>query len=193
MSVSLGKGGRVSLSKEEPGLSKVMVGLGWTERTTGGVEFDLDASAVGCDSRQRAVNDQFFVFYNNLTSPDGAIASAGDDRAGGTGEDDNETITIDLTRLDPRVESIPVIVSIYDADRRGQNFGQVRRAYIRIVNEESGREIARYDLAEDLSAETAAVFGTVYKRDGEWRFTAVGQGYSNGLAGVIADFGIQGE
>lgn len=189
MSVSLAKGGNVSLSKEAPNLTAVSVGLGWDVRSTTGADYDLDASALAISANRRVVNDSFFVFYNNLRSPDGAIEHTGDNRTG-EGEGDDEAITVDLKALSPDVDSIIFPVTIHEADTHGQSFGQVHGAFIRVVNRADGRELARYDLSEDASTETAMVFGEIYRRGGEWKFRAVGQGYASGLAGIARDYGV---
>ncbi|MDF0530446.1 TerD family protein [Tsukamurella sp. 8F] len=189
MGVSLTKGGNVSLTKEAPGLTAVTVGLGWDARTTTGSDFDLDASALGLGTDKRVVNDQYFVFFNNLKSPDGSIEHTGDNLTG-EGEGDDESIKVNLAAVPPNVDSINFPVSIYEADSRGQSFGQVRNAYIRVVNQADGRELARYDLTEDASTETAMVFGELYRNGAEWKFRAIGQGYASGLAGIARDFGV---
>jgi tellurium resistance protein TerD len=187
--VSLGKGGNVSLSKQAPGLSAVVVGLGWDVRTTTGADYDLDASALLCDASGRVVSDQHFVFYNNLKSPDGSVEHTGDNLTG-EGEGDDESIKVNLAAVPGEVAKIVFPVSIHEADVRGQSFGQVRNAFIRVVNQANGQEIARYDLSEDASTETAMVFGELYRHGGEWKFRAVGQGYASGLRGIAADFGV---
>ncbi|MCZ4079452.1 TerD family protein [Rhodococcus sp. H36-A4] len=189
MGVTLSKGGNVSLTKEAPNLTAVSVGLGWDVRDTTGGDFDLDASAIGLDSNKKSVDDLFFVFYNNLRSPDGAIEHTGDNRTG-EGEGDDESIDIDLVALSPKVESIVFPVSIHDADSLGQNFGQVVNAFIRVVDRADNRELARFDLSEDASTETAMVFGELYRRGQEWKFRAIGQGYASGLTGIVRDYGI---
>ena len=189
MSVSLSKGGNVSLSKEAPGLSAVDVGLGWDARTTSGSDFDLDASALVVDGTNKILSDQHFIFFNNLTSPDGSVEHTGDNLTG-EGEGDDEMIKVNLASVPQEAEKIVFAVSIYDAEARSQSFGQVRNAFIRIVNQSGGAEIARYDLSEDASTETAMVFGEVYRNGSEWKFRAVGQGYSSGLAGIARDYGV---
>jgi tellurium resistance protein TerD len=189
MSVSLSKGGNVSLSKEAPGLRAVLVGLGWDVRTTTGADFDLDASALMLGANGKILSDQHFVFFNNLTSPDGSVEHTGDNLTG-EGEGDDEVINVNLATVPPEVDKIVVAVSIYDADSRGQSFGQVRNAFIRVVNQANGQEITRYDLSEDASTETAMVFGELYRYGTEWKFRAVGQGYSTGLSGIARDFGV---
>ncbi|MEU3710436.1 TerD family protein [Streptomyces catenulae] len=189
MGVSLAKGGNVSLSKEAPGLSAVTVGLGWDVRTTTGADYDLDASALLCTEAGKVVSDRHFVFYNNLTSPDGSVQHTGDNLTG-EGEGDDESININLTDVPGEVAKIVFPVSIHEAESRGQSFGQVRNAFIRVINRLDGAELARYDLSEDASTETAMVFGELYRHGGEWKFRAVGQGYASGLAGIAADFGV---
>ncbi|MET8625949.1 TerD family protein [Kitasatospora sp. NPDC004669] len=189
MGVSLAKGGNVSLSKEAPGLSAVIVGLGWDVRTTTGADYDLDASALLCNALGKVVSDQHFVFFNNLRSPEGSVEHSGDNLTGG-GDGDDEQIKVDLARVPADVAKVVFPVSIYDADARLQNFGQVRNAFIRIVNQANGQEIARYDLSEDASTETAMVFGELYRNGAEWKFRAIGQGYASGLRGIATDYGV---
>jgi tellurium resistance protein TerD len=189
MSVSLSKGGNVSLSKEAPGLRAVLVGLGWDVRTTTGADFDLDASALMVGADSKILSDKHFIFFNNLTSPDGSVEHTGDNLTG-EGEGDDEVIKVNLAGVPGDVDRIVVTVSIYDADGRQQSFGQVRNAFIRVVNQDDSREITRYDLSEDASTETAMIFGELYRSGAEWKFRAVGQGYSTGLAGIARDFGV---
>jgi tellurium resistance protein TerD len=189
MSVSLSKGGNVSLSKQAPGLTAVDVGLGWDARTTSGVDFDLDASALMIGTTGKILSDQHFVFFNNLKSPDGSIEHMGDNLTG-EGEGDDEVIKVNLAAVPAEVDKVVFTVSIYDAEPRSQSFGQVRNAYIRVINQAGEAEIARYDLSEDASTETAMIFGEVYRNKTEWKFRAVGQGYSTGLAGIARDFGV---
>jgi tellurium resistance protein TerD len=189
VAISLSKGGNVSLTKEAPGLQKVTVGLGWDARTTDGQPFDLDASAIGVDANGRVLSDQHFVFFNNTRSPDGAIEHSGDNVTG-EGAGDDEQIRVDLTGAPAGLDRVVFPVSIYDAETRGQNFGQVRNAFIRVINQAGEAEITRYDLSEDASTETAMVFGEVYRNGAEWKFRAVGQGYASGLAGIARDFGV---
>ncbi|MGI5128679.1 TerD family protein [Pseudonocardia sp. CA-107938] len=189
MSVTLVKGGNVSLSKEAPGLTSILVGLGWDVRTTTGADYDLDASAIMLGDSGKVLSDSHFVFFNNLTSPDGTVEHTGDNLTG-EGEGDDEVIKVNLQGMAPTVTKIVFPVSIYDADSRSQNFGQVQNAYIRIVNEVDNSEIARFDLSEDASTETAMVFGEVYRHGGDWKFRAVGQGYASGLAGIARDYGV---
>ncbi|AXI76551.1 TerD family protein [Peterkaempfera bronchialis] len=189
MGVTLAKGGNVSLSKEAPGLTAVTVGLGWDVRTTTGADYDLDASALLCGADGKVLTDQHFVFFNNLASPDRTVEHSGDNLTGG-GDGDDEQIRVDLGRMSPQVDRVVFPVSIYDANTRGQSFGQVRNAFIRIVNQADGRELARYDLTEDASTETAMVFGELYRNGAEWKFRAIGQGYASGLAGIAGDYGV---
>ncbi|MFD3417152.1 TerD family protein [Streptomyces decoyicus] len=189
MGLSLAKGGNVSLSKEAPGLTAVTVGLGWDVRTTTGADYDLDASALLCTEAGKVVSDAHFIFYNNLTSPDGSVQHAGDNLTG-EGEGDDESIDVTLSGVPAEIAKIVFPVSIHDAESRGQSFGQVRNAFIRVVNKADGAELARYDLSEDASTETAMVFGELYRHGEEWKFRAVGQGYASGLAGIAADFGV---
>ena len=189
MTVNLTKGGNVSLTKQAPGLSAVMVGLGWDARTTDGKAFDLDASAIVCNADGKALSDQHFIFFNNLKSPDDAVEHTGDNLTG-EGEGDDEQVKVNLAGLPPEAARIVFPVSIYEADAAGQTFGQVRNAFIRVVNQADNSELARYDLSEDASTETAMVFGELYRGTDEWKFRAVGQGYSAGLAGIARDFGV---
>ena len=175
--INLQKGQRIEI-----GLSKVGVGLGWDPNQSTGYDFDLDASAFMLGENGKLPQDEFFVFYNNPLSPDQAVESSGDDMTGGNRDGgDDETLSVDLTKIDARIKEIIFTVTIHKAEERRQNFGQVRNSYIRIYNAVSNEEIARYDLDEDFSVETAVEFGRLYKRNGEWKFEAVGQGYKGGL------------
>jgi tellurium resistance protein TerD len=187
--VSLSKGGNVSLSKEAPGLTAVTVGLGWDVRTTTGTEFDLDASAIVVGADGKVLSDKHFIFFNNKTSPDGTVEHTGDNLTG-EGEGDDEQIKVNLASLPAEVDKVVFPVSIYEADARSQSFGQVRNAFIRVINQAGAAEIARYDLTEDASTETAMVFGELYRNGADWKFRAVGQGYASGLAGIARDFGV---
>jgi tellurium resistance protein TerD len=189
MSVSLTKGGNVSLSKAAPGLTAVAVGLGWDVRTTTGADFDLDASALVLNAGGTILSNGHFVFFNNLKSPEGAVEHLGDNLTG-VGEGDDEVIKVNLAGLPAEADKVVFVVSIYDADGRGQSFGQVRNAFIRVVNQADSAELTRYDLSEDASTETAMVFGELYRNGAEWKFRAVGQGYSTGLAGIARDYGV---
>ena len=189
MVVTLAKGGNVSLTKEAPNLTAVTVGLGWDVRVTTGADFDLDASALACGENKRVLSDDHFVFYNNPRSPDGSI-ECGPDNQDGSGDGDDEYIEVNLAAVPPDITNIAFPVSIHDADVRGQTFGQVSNAYIRVVDAITGSELARYDLSEDASTETAMVFGELYRRGSEWKFRAIGQGYASGLAGIARDYGV---
>jgi len=189
MAISLNKGGRLSLNKEAPDLKKVLVGLGWDARSTDGVDFDLDASAFLLSASGKVRSDADFIFYNQLKSSCGSVQHTGDNLTG-AGEGDDEVIMIDLARVPADVQKIAFTVTIHEAEQRRQNFGQVMNAYIRIVNAETQAEITRYDLAEDASTETAMIFGELYRHSGEWRFSAVGQGYIGGLAAMCRQYGI---
>jgi len=190
MGVSLAKGGNVSLTKEAGGnLRVITVGLGWDVRSTAGAEFDLDASALMCGKRDRVLSDQHFVFYNNLESPEGSVLHTGDNRTG-VGEGDDESIKVDLTAVPTQCLKVVFPVTIHDADARGQSFGMVKNAFIRVVNDDNEIELARFDLTEEASGETAMLFGELYRHDSEWKFRAVGQGYTNGLRGIALDYGV---
>ena len=191
MAVSLTKGGNVSLTKNAgpAGLTAVTIGLGWDARTTTGTDFDLDASAIMCGADGKVISDKHFVFFNNLTSADGSVQHAGDNLTG-AGDGDDEQIRVNVAAVPAEVDKIVFPVSIYDADSRSQSFGQVRNAYIRVENDADKAELARYDLSEDASTETAMVFGELYRSNGEWKFRAVGQGYASGLSGIAQDFGV---
>ncbi|MCE7081354.1 TerD family protein [Streptomyces sp. ST2-7A] len=191
MAVSLSKGGNVSLTKEAPNLTAVTVGLGWEARTTTGADFDLDASALLVNAGGKVISDQHFIFFNNLKSPDGTVEHLGDELVGGSGAGgDEEEVNVELAGMSPEVDKVVFPVSIYDAENRHQNFGQVRNAYIRIINRADGVELARYDLSEDASSETAMVFGELYRHGTEWKFRAIGQGYASGLRGIALDYGV---
>ncbi|GAA2253549.1 calcium homeostasis/redox stress adaptation protein [Streptomyces amakusaensis] len=189
MGVSLSKGGNVSLTKAAPGLTAVLVGLGWDVRTTTGTDFDLDASALLTNAEGKVANDGNFVFFNNLKSPDGSVEHTGDNLTG-AGEGDDEQIKVNLAGVPADVDKIVFPVSIYEAESRSQSFGQVRNAFIRVVNQADNVELARYDLSEDASTETAMVFGELYRNGAEWKFRAIGQGYASGLRGIAQDFGV---
>lgn len=189
MAITLQKGGNLSLSKADPTLKRILIGLGWDERATDGAEFDLDASAFMLTAQGKVRSDADFIYYNQLRSPEGAVEHTGDNRSG-KGEGDDEVIKIDLDKIPAGVEKVVFTVTIHDAAARKQNFGQITNAFIRVVNEESNAEIVRYDLAEDYSTETAMVFGELYSHNGEWKFRAVGQGYAGGLAAMCNQYGI---
>jgi tellurium resistance protein TerD len=189
MAISLQKGGNVSLSKEAPGLTRVIIGLGWDPRATDGAAFDLDGSAFLLKSDAKVRNDSDFIFYNNLTSSDGSVSHEGDNKTG-VGAGDDEKIAVDLSRVPQDVEKISFCVTIHEADARRQNFGMVAKAYIRCLNADGEAEIARYDLSEDSSTETAMIFGELYRHGGEWKFRAVGQGFKGGLGPLARSFGV---
>ena len=189
MAISLQKGGNVNLSKEAPSLKKLVLGLGWDPRATDGAAFDLDGSAFLLKADGKARSDSDFIFYNNLKSTDGSVVHAGDNTSGsGTGDD--EKITIDLALVPAEIDKITVGVTIHDAEVRKQNFGMVAKAYIRCLDADGDKEIARYDLSEDSSTETAMVFGEIYRAGSEWKFRAVGQGFAGGLGPLARSFGI---
>jgi len=189
MGVSLTKGGNVSLSKEAPGLTAVLVGLGWDARTTTGTDFDLDTSAIMVNADGTVISDKHFVFFNNTASPEGSVEHTGDNLTG-EGDGDDEAIKVNLAGVPAEVDKVVFPVSIYEAESRSQGFGQVRNAFIRIVNQTGDAEIARYDLTEDASTETAMVFGELYRNGADWKFRAVGQGYASGLRGIAHDYGV---
>ncbi len=189
MAISLQKGGNVNLSKEAPGLKKLTIGLGWDVRVTDGTGFDLDGSAflLKADGKVRADGD--FIFYNNVKSSDNSVTHSGDNTTG-AGDGDDETLSIDLSLVPADIEKIAVAVTIHQGEERHQNFGQVSRAYIRCINPDGNTEIARFDLSEDGSVETAMIFGEVYRHSGEWKFKAVGQGFKGGLGPLARSFGV---
>lgn len=177
MAINLQKGQRIEI-----GLQKVGVGLGWDPNESTGFDFDLDASAFMLGENKKLPADEFFVFYNNQKSPDGAVESSGDDLTGGSSDGgDDETLTVDLSKVDPRVKEILFTVTIHDAENRRQNFGQVHNSYIRVYDAMNNNEIAKYDLDEDFSVETAVEFGRLYRRGNEWKFEAIGNGFKGGL------------
>ena len=193
MPVCLQKGQKVSITKGNPGLSKVVVGLGWdvNQFDTGG-DFDLDAAAFLLTDNGKVSKSEDFVFFGNLTHPSGSVQHMGDNLTG-AGEGDDEQIKIDLSAVPANITKIAFTVTIYEAEARRQNFGQVNNAFIRIYNETNGEELLRYDLGEDFSIETAAVFGELYKNGSEWKFNAIGSGYQGGLAALCANFGVEVE
>jgi tellurium resistance protein TerD len=189
MAVSLQKGGNISLSKADPGLKKIFVGLGWDTRSTDGADFDLDASLFLLNDSGKVRSSDDFIFYNQLTSKCGSVEHTGDNLTG-DGDGDDEVIKIDLSRVPADVVKLAITVTIHDADARRQNFGMVSEAFIRVVNEDNGNEIARFDLTEDYSTETAMIFGEIYRHGGEWKFKAVGQGYTGGLGQLAGNYGV---
>ncbi len=193
MAVSLQKGQKVSLTKDNPGLSNVVIGLGWdiNQFDTGG-DFDLDACAFLLGDNGRVTRSEDFVFFGNLVHPSGGVQHMGDNKTG-VGEGDDEQIRIDLSKIPDSISRVAITVTIYEAEQRRQNFGQVNNAFIRIYNEQTGEEMFRYDLGEDFSIETAAVFGELYKNNGEWKFNAIGSGFQGGLAALCANYGVDVE
>ncbi len=189
MALSLSKGGNLSLTKVDPGLTKILVGLGWDARSTSGGDFDLDASAFLLSASGKVRSDGDFIFYNQLVSTDGSVEHTGDNRTG-EGDGDDEAVKVDLARVPQDVSRIIFPVTIHDADSRRQNFGMVKGAFIRVVNGDTNVEVARYDLSEDASTETAMIFGEVYRNGAEWKFRAVGQGYAGGLLALAKDHGV---
>ncbi len=189
MAVSLQKGGNVSLSKEAPGLTEVIVGLGWDPRVTDSTEFDLDASVFVTGENGKVLNDASFIFYNNKTSADGSIEHLGDNRSG-QGDGDDEQVNVKLNGLGADVKKLVFAVTIHDAEARKQSFGQVGNAYIRVLNKADGKEIARFDLSEDASTETAMIFGELYRHNDEFKFKAIGQGFAGGLKPLAEAHGV---
>ncbi|KPF85604.1 chemical-damaging agent resistance protein C [alpha proteobacterium AAP38] len=189
MPVSLSKGGNVSLSKEAPGLAAILVGLGWDARATDGAAFDLDASVFLLNETGKVRSDADFVFYNNKIGGNGSVEHTGDNRTG-AGDGDDESVKIDLTKVPVDVTKVAFSVTIHEADTRRQNFGMVSKAYIRVVNQAGGTEIARYDLSEDSSTETAMIFGELYRHNSEWKFKAIGQGFAGGLGPLAVNYGV---
>ncbi|MDQ1812002.1 TerD family protein [Massilia sp. CCM 9210] len=189
MAISLTKGGNVNLSKEAPGLTKMVIGLGWDARSTSGVEFDLDGSVFLLKADGKVRTDTDMIFYNNLKSVDGSVTHSGDNRTG-AGDGDDESLTVELSRIPADIEKISVCVTIHDAAARKQNFGMVSNAFIRCINAADNTEIARFDLSEDGSTEAAMIFGEVYRHAGDWKFRAVGQGFNGGLGPLASSFGV---
>ena len=190
MAVSLKKGQKVDLTKTNPGLKEVLIGLGWdTNKYDGGSDFDLDAAAFLLNGQGKVNSDDDFIFYQNLKHASGSVEHLGDNLTG-EGEGDDEEIVVDLSKVPENVEKIDFTVTIYEADERKQNFGQVENAFIRVVNKASGEELIRYDLGEDFSIETAVVIGELYRNKGEWKFNAIGSGFSGGLAALCKNFGV---
>ena len=190
MAVSLSKGQKVDLTKGNPGLSKILVGLGWdTNKYDGGFDFDLDAAAFLLGANGKVTSDEDFVFYNNLKHKSGSVEHLGDNLTG-AGDGDDEEVKIDLSKVPANIEKIDFTVTIHEADARKQNFGQVSNAFIRIVDEANNKELIRYDLGEDFSVETAIIVGELYRHSGEWKFNAIGSGFSGGLAALGKNFGV---
>ncbi|MFD1009401.1 MULTISPECIES: TerD family protein [Oceanisphaera] len=189
MAVSLSKGGNVSLSKEAPGMKKIAMGLGWDARVTDGAEFDLDASVFLVGENGKIRSDADFIFYGNKTAADGSVEHTGDNLTG-AGDGDDETINIDLDKIAADVKKLVFAVTIHEFEARKQSFGQVSNSYIRVVNSDSNTEVARYDLSEDASNETAMIFGELYRHNNEWKFKAIGQGFAGGLAPLAREHGV---
>ena len=189
MAISLSKGGNLSLSKTDPSLNQVLIGLGWDARATDGADFDLDASAFLLAANDKVRGETDFIFYNQTRSPEGSVEHTGDNRTG-AGDGDDEAVKINLAKVPADVQKISITVTIHDAQNRGQNFGQVQNAFIRVVNDQTNVEIVRFDLNEDYSTETAMIFGELYRHINEWKFRAVGQGYNGGLSAMCQQFGI---
>lgn len=183
MAINLSKGQRVGL-----GLQKVGIGLGWDPNDSSGHDFDLDASAFMLNSSGKVPADNYFVFFNNPKSPDGSVESSGDDQTGGNSDGDDETLTVEFSKVDSRIEEILVVVTIHDAQERRQNFGQVRNSFIRIYDTVTNEEICKYELDEDFSVETALEFGRLYKRADEWKFEALGKGFTGGLEFLVGKY-----
>jgi stress protein len=191
MPVNLQKGQKVSLTKENPGLNNVLVGIGWdVNRFDTGGDFDLDSAAFMLTDTGRVSSQDDFIFFGNLAHPSGSVRHMGDNLTG-VGDGDDEQIRIELSKVPANISRIAFTVTIYDADSRHQNFGQVSNAYVRIMDESTGAELLRYDLGEDFSIETAAVFGELYKNGAEWKFNAIGSGYQGGLAALCNNFGVE--
>lgn len=189
MGISLQKGGNVSLTKAEPGLEKIIVGLGWNARATTGEAFDLDASIFLLGESGKVRSDSDFIFFNNKKSADGSVEHLGDNRSG-AGEGDDEVIRVDLMKVPADVQKIVFTVSIYEAETRRQNFGMISSAFIRVLNNATRGEITKYDLSEDASVETAMIFGELYRHNDEWKFRAVGQGFAGGFAALVSSYGV---
>ena len=193
MPINLQKGQKVSLTKGNPGLKNIMIGLGWdVNRYDGGADFDLDAAVFMLGENGKTPTSDEFIFYGNLVHKSGAIEHMGDNLTG-QGDGDDEQIKVDLTKVPDNIQKMDFTVTIYEADKRHQNFGQVDNAYIRIVDENTNEELIRYDLGEDFSIETAVVVGEIYRYNGEWKFNAIGSGFQGGLAALCGNFGIEVE
>lgn len=189
MGISLQKGGNVSLSRESTSLKKIQIGLGWDARSTDGIDFDLDASAFMLTEANKVLSDDDFIFYGQKVSKCGSIEHMGDNKTG-SGDGDDEIIIIDLTKVPENIKRITICVTIYDGEVRKQNFGQVSNAYMNVLNLDTNNDIARFDLSEDYSTETAMIFGDIYRHNGEWKFKAIGQGYSGGLEALCVQYGV---
>ncbi|MGR5422403.1 TerD family protein [Vibrio sp. PNB22_4_1] len=189
MAVSLQKGGNVSLEKVAPGMTNCVLGLGWDARATDGANFDLDASVFMLTADGKVKNDKSFIFFNNLVSECNSVEHTGDNLTG-EGDGDDESVKVNLAAVPADIEKISVAVTIHEAEQRNQNFGQVSNAFIRIVNATTNEEVARYDLSEDYSIETALIFGELYRHNGEWKFKAIGQGFQGGLGPLARNYGV---
>lgn len=189
MAVTLSKGQNVSLSKTDPLLKHILIGLGWDARSSDGQDFDLDASVFMTTDNGKVPSDDYFVFYNQLKSPCGSVQHTGDNLTG-DGDGDDESVIVELEKVPANIRSLFVTVTIHDAETRRQNFGQVSNAFVRLVNHETGQEVLRFDLSEDYSTETAMVFGEVYRHNGDWKFRAIGQGYAGGLLALCNQYGV---
>jgi len=189
MTLSLSKGNRVNLQKESPGLNHLRLGLGWDARVTDGADFDADVSILMLDGNSKAIDQEHFVFYGKLASDCGSIIHHGDNRTG-EGDGDDEEMDIIFDKVPANVEKLLVAVTIHDADIHGQNFGQIDNAFVRMTNVDTNKEITRYDLTEDFSTETCVIFAEVYKKDGDWRVLAKGEGFAGGLAKFLHSYGI---
>lgn len=189
MAISLSKGGNVSLSKEDPTLDEIMIGLGWDVRATDGAAFDLDASAFILTAANKVRTDADFCFYNNLSTAGGAVIHQGDNRTG-EGEGDDEQVKVTLSKIPADVDKVAIVVTIHDGETKNQSFGQVSNAFIRLVNQKTGAEVVRYDLSEDASVETAMILGEVYRHGSDWKFRAVGQGFKGGLGPLATNYGV---
>ncbi|PAE26437.1 MULTISPECIES: TerD family protein [Bacillaceae] len=191
MGIQLSKGQRIDLTKTNPGLTKAIIGLGWdTNKYSGGHDFDLDASAFLADENSKCANDHDFIFYNNLQHPSGAVIHTGDNRTG-EGDGDDEQLVVDFTKIPSHVHRIGITVTIHDAELRQQNFGQVSNAFVRLADESNNQELLRFDLGEDFSIETAVVFCELYRHGNDWKFNAIGSGFSGGLAALCRNYGLQ--
>ncbi|MED3553526.1 TerD family protein [Cytobacillus praedii] len=191
MAVSLSKGQKVDLTKTNPGLTKVVVGVGWdVNKYDGGHDFDLDSSVFLLGDNGKVTSDSDFVFYNNANGGNGSVVHTGDNRTG-AGDGDDEQVKVDLANVPANIQRITFTITIHDGEARNQNFGQVSNSYVRIMSEDSGEELIRYDLGEDFSIETAIVVGELYRHNADWKFSAIGSGYQGGLAALAKDFGLQ--
>ncbi len=191
MGIQLSKGQRIDLTKTNPGLTKAIIGLGWdTNKYQGGHDFDLDASAFLVDANNKCQNDLDFVFYNNLQHPSGSVIHTGDNRTG-EGDGDDEQLIVDFTKIPANIHRIGITVTIHDAEQRMQNFGQVSNAFVRLVDDSNNQELLRFDLGEDFSIETAVVVCELYRHGSDWKFNAIGSGFSGGLASLCRNYGLQ--